>query len=91
MNIVQAFALLLTASSAAAQPQKHLILDSRIIERVVNAKLVLGTPEKHAGNPLFQADKPWENSMNNLYPNAVWDEQEKVLSCGTNVCWPIRR
>ena len=79
MNIVQAFALLLTASTAAAQPQKHLMLDSRVIERVVNAKLVLGTPEKHAENPLFQADKPWENSMNNLYPNVVWDDQEKVF------------
>jgi len=61
------------------QPQKHLLLDSRLIERVENAALVLGTPEKHAGNPLFQADKPWENSMNNLYPNVVWDEEEQVF------------
>lgn len=79
MNAVRLLALLALVSTASAQPQKHLMLDSRVIERVVNAKLVLGTPEKHAGNPLFQADKPWENSMNNLYPNVVWDEQEQLF------------
>ncbi|MFN0078379.1 MAG: hypothetical protein ACKVY0_18135 [Prosthecobacter sp.] len=79
MNAIRALALLVLVSNAAAQPQKHLLLDSRVIERVENAKLVLGTPEKHAANPLFQADRPWENSMNNLYPNVVWDEQEQVF------------
>ncbi|WP_395743393.1 M15 family metallopeptidase [Prosthecobacter sp.] len=55
--------------------QKHLMLDSRLVEETGNARLVLGTPEKHPANPLFQADKPWENSMNNLYPNVIWDEE----------------
>ncbi len=66
-------------SNLQAQPQKYLMLDSRVIERVENAKLVLGSPVKHEGNPVMQADKPWENSMNNLYPNVIWDEQEKIF------------
>jgi hypothetical protein len=49
------------------------------MDRVENAKLVLGTPVKHADNPVMQADKPWENAMNNLYPNVIWDETEKIF------------
>lgn len=58
---------------------KLLVLDSRVIERAENARLVPGKVMKHAGNPLFQADKPWENSLNNLYPNVIWDEEERVF------------
>ncbi|MFN7563230.1 MAG: hypothetical protein ACK5TH_15720 [Prosthecobacter sp.] len=58
---------------------KLLVLDSRVIESAENAKLMPGTVTKHAGNPLFQADKPWENSLNNLYPNVIWDEEQKVF------------
>jgi D-alanyl-D-alanine dipeptidase len=61
------------------QGQKHLLLDSRVVEEVTNARLVLGTPQKHPANPLFQADKPWENSMNNLYPNVIWDEEAQLF------------
>lgn len=60
-------------------PRKHLVFDPRVIHTAQNAKLVLGSPEKAAENPLFVADKPWENSLNNLYPNVLWDESEKVF------------
>ncbi len=63
----------------APDPLKHLMLDSRVIYRSVNAKLVPGTVVKEPRNPLFQADKPWENATNNLYPNLLWDEQEQVF------------
>lgn len=63
----------------AGQRQKYLMLDSRMVESVTNARLVLGTPQKHPANPLFQADKPWENSLNNLYPNVIWDEEEQLF------------
>ncbi len=62
-----------------ARQQKHLLLDSRVVEEVANARLVLGTPQKHPANPLIQADKPWENSMNNLYPNVIWDEDAQLF------------
>jgi hypothetical protein len=57
---------------------KLLVLDSRVIERAENARLMPGTVTKHERNPLFQADKPWENSLNNLYPNVIWDDEEKI-------------
>ncbi|MCP5556645.1 MAG: hypothetical protein H7A55_02725 [Verrucomicrobiaceae bacterium] len=58
---------------------KLLVLDSRVIERVENARLMPGSVSKHHGNPLFQADMPWENSLNNLYPNVIWDDEEKIF------------
>ncbi|MCX6852872.1 MAG: M15 family metallopeptidase [Verrucomicrobia bacterium] len=69
----------LDVAMSTPQVQKHLLLDSRVVDAAVNARLVLGTPQKHPANPLFQADKPWENSMNNLYPNVIWDEDEQVF------------
>ena len=77
--LIHAMSGLALVSNLQAQPQKYLMLDTRVIERVENAKLVLGSPVKHEGNPVIQADKPWENSMNNLYPNVIWDEQEKIF------------
>ena len=58
---------------------KLLVLDTRVIDVAENARLVPGSVRKHASNPLFQADKPWENSLNNLYPNVVWDEEQQIF------------
>ncbi len=58
---------------------KLLLLDPRVVKSAENAKLVPGTITKESRNPLIQADKPWENSMNNLYPNLLWDEEETVF------------
>ena len=58
-------------------PPKRLVLDSLVIDRVENLRLMPGRVEKDPHNPLFQADKPWENALNNLYPNVVYDEQEQ--------------
>lgn len=52
---------------------KHLVLDSRVIAETNNVRLELGRVEKDTGNPLFGADRPWENALNNLYPNVTWD------------------
>ena len=60
-------------------PLKHLMLDTRVIQRSVNARVALGKVTKEKANPVFQADKPWENSLNNLYPNVLWDEQDHVF------------
>ncbi|MBL9153682.1 MAG: hypothetical protein JNK37_14405 [Verrucomicrobiales bacterium] len=63
------------------EPDEHklLMLDSRVMASVTGARLVPGQVVKEARNPLFQADKPWENSLNNLYPNVLWDEEEQVF------------
>lgn len=71
--------------------EKHLLLDSHVLEAAENARLVLGTPQKHPANPLFQADKPWENSMNSLYPNAIWDDCASTSSpaAAPATSWPV--
>lgn len=70
----------------AAEPQlvlpdekKHLVLDSRVIVSASNARLVPGTVVKEPRNPLLRADQPWENALNNLYPNVLWDAEERVF------------
>ena len=60
-------------------PLKQLVLDTRVIASSDNARLVLGTPVKDHRNPLLPADRPWENSFNNLYPNVLWDEEERIF------------
>ena len=59
--------------------KKHLVLDSRVIVSASNARLVPGTVVKEARNPLLHADQPWENALNNLYPNVLWDAEERVF------------
>ncbi len=78
--------ILALIATAQAQPHqvapdalKHLMLDTRVIYRSVNAKLTPGTVVKEPRNPLMQADKPWENATNNLYPNLLWDEQDQIF------------
>lgn len=58
-------------------PAKRLVLDPRAVERVEGLRLVPGPVEKDPHNPLFQADRPWENSLNNLYPNVIYDAQQQ--------------
>ena len=60
---------------------KYLLLDSRIIENVQNAKLTLGDIKKHAANPLFGEDKPWEPRFDNVYANVIYDEEDKLYKC----------
>lgn len=60
---------------------RYLLLDSRIIEMVENAKLTVGTVKKHPSNPLFREDKPWEPRFDNVYANVIYDEQEKLYKC----------
>jgi hypothetical protein len=64
--------------------QSILLLDSRMVETMVNAKLEPGKVEKHSQNPLFMeeffADPPknWEARYDNLYPTVLFDEEEGV-------------
>ncbi len=60
---------------------RHLLLDSRLVERLDNARLALGTIRKHAANPLFREDKPWEPRFDNLYANVLYDEEDRLYKC----------
>ena len=55
----------------------YLLLHSGRISSSENVELVLGTPEKHEGNPIMVEDKPWEVRYGNLYPNVIFDPFEK--------------
>jgi hypothetical protein len=46
--------------------------------------MVIGTVEKHAKNPLFVQDKPWEPRLDNGYPNVVYDPTDPQ---GAYRCW----
>jgi len=69
------------ASGVGAAHSKYLLLDSRIVESTEDAKLLVGKVAKHARNPLFKEDKPWEVRFDNLYANVIYDEQEKLYKC----------
>jgi hypothetical protein len=58
---------------------KQLVLDNRVIAATNNVRLVLGRVVKEARNPLFRADQPWENALNNLYPNLIYDEEARCF------------
>ena len=68
-------------SAATKKRDKFLVLDSRIIESTRNAKLTPGTVTKHKNNPLFGEDKSWEPRFDNMYPNVIYDDQEKLYKC----------
>ena len=56
----------------------RLLLDGRTVERIENAVLRVGRVRKHPANPLFGQEHPWEVMFNNLYPNVLYDRQEKL-------------
>jgi len=72
------------ADEKEPQHDRYLLLDSRIIESTQNAKLTLGKIKKHPSNPLFGEDKPWEIKFANLYPNVIYDSQDKIYKCWYN-------
>jgi len=73
------------AREVALTRNRFLLLDSRIVENVENARLTLGTVQKHKANPLFVEDKPWEKRFDNLYGNVIYDKEEKIYKCWYNL------
>ena len=67
-----------------AEETRYLVLDSRIIADVEDAKLTLGEVSKHPEYPLFTEDKPWEPRYDNVYPDVIYDEDEKIYKCWYN-------
>ncbi len=53
--------------------RKHLVLDPHVVAETNNVRLTLGRASKEARNPLFSADRLYENALNNLYPNVHFD------------------
>ena len=57
------------------QETRYLVLNDRIIDEVVAAKLTLGEVTKYPQNPLFGEDRPWEPRFDNVYANVIYDFQ----------------
>lgn len=66
------------------QETRYLLLDDRIIDEVVAAKLTLGEVTKHPQNPLFGEDKPWEPRFDNVYANVIYDFKDRLYKCWYN-------
>src|SRR5689334_2746014 len=83
--VLASFALAIAAQQGtAAEPAKierHLLLDSRLIESTEGVTLRLGPVTKSPANPLFREDRPWEVRFDNLYPNVLFDEKKGRYRC----------
>jgi hypothetical protein len=60
---------------------RFLLLDSRVVAEIKNAKLTLGTVKKHEANPLFGEDQPWEKRFDNFYGNVIFDTEDGLYKC----------
>ena len=60
-------------------PLKQLVFDSRVIEETDGVRLSLGAVVKDSHNPLTRSDKPWEDALDNVYPNLIYDEQDRLF------------
>jgi hypothetical protein len=60
-------------------PLKQLVFDTRVIEKTDGVRLTLGQVVKDPRNPLTKPDKPWEDALDNVYPNLIYDEQERLF------------
>ncbi len=66
---------------SGSMEERHLVLDTRVIDRTDNARLCVAEAAKSAANPLFGEDRPWEMRFDNLYPNVLWDAEEQLYKC----------
>ena len=64
-----------------AARENYLLLDERLIEKVENARLSLGTVEKHPANPLFGEERPWETQLSHMYASVIFDREEEIYKC----------
>jgi hypothetical protein len=71
-----------------ARQKRHLLLDSRIVDKTENVRLTVGMVKKHPANPLLVADKPWEIAFGNMYPSIIYDETDELYKCWYN-SWVI--
>jgi hypothetical protein len=77
-SLLLGFGALPAIGSTGWAADKHLLLDSRLVERKEGVRLVLGTVRKEPRNPLLREDRPWEVRMDNLYGNVLYDDEAKL-------------
>ncbi len=77
--------ILFITSCREAEINRFLLLDSRIIVDTENVSLIPGNVIKDPNNPLFEEEywsyppKIWEARYDNLYPNVIYDKEDKLF------------
>ena len=61
-----------------AARERYLLLDSRLIDTAENARLAVGMVTKHAANPLFGQELPWEQTIHHMYANVLFDGEDQA-------------
>ena len=69
------------STTLASAEGAHLLLDSRVVDQAQNARLTVGTVQKHPRNPLMAEDRPWEVRFDNLYANVLRDPADGLYKC----------
>ena len=88
MRYVFMVVYLLTSTAVADEPvsdiqprERYLLLDDRLISKVDNAELKLGTVKKQAVNPVFAEELPWETELSHMYASLIYDREEELYKC----------
>lgn len=74
----------MTTPAYAVDPNKHLLLDPRVVARTEDCRLTLGRVKKDPANPLFTQDRPWEARIDNMYANVLRDPADGLYKCWYN-------
>lgn len=63
---------------------KQLFLDDRVIDRIEKVRRTLHRPVRYSGNPIIEADRPWENGPEGFDVSlgggsVLYDEEEHIF------------
>ena len=71
-----------TSHSTTIGARRQLFVDDHIVDRVDNVRRQLHRPVRYDGNPLVEADQPWEqggNGVSLLGGTVLYDEEDRLF------------
>ncbi|MFT7638867.1 MAG: hypothetical protein ACI9G1_000592 [Pirellulaceae bacterium] len=74
LNFACAIACVWGSSANVFAADNYLLLDSRWVEHVKGAELIVGAATKHPSNPLMVEDQGWEPRWDDMHPSLVNDQ-----------------
>lgn len=80
------------ASPFDVENKAQLFVDQVLVRETEGAIFTLHPAQKHPGNPLIKADRPWESWRIELYGSVLYDPDEKIFKMWyqgeTSPCFP---
>lgn len=81
------------ASPFDVENKAQLFVDKTVVRETKNVNFTLHPAQKHPGNPLIKADRPWEGWRIELYGSVIYDSEEKLFKMWyqgeeTSKCFP---